>query len=113
MGASGDAGHFERLAELLADEWTAITFDRRGDGRSPRPAGWSTTSPDEQADDAAALLGALRLSPAAVFGSSSGANFALALVIRHPEAVWAAMLHEPVMTLLTDDPAATRGQRRR
>jgi pimeloyl-ACP methyl ester carboxylesterase len=109
MGASGDAGHFERLAELLADEFTVITYDRRGNGRSPRPAGWATTSPEEQADDAAALLGALGLAPAAVFGSSSGANFALALVIRHPAAVRAAMLHEPVMTSLTDDPAAVSG----
>jgi pimeloyl-ACP methyl ester carboxylesterase len=78
MGASGDAGHFERLAQLLADEFTVVTYDRRGNGRSPRPAGWTTTSPEEQADDAAALLDALGLAPAAVFGTSSGANFALA-----------------------------------
>lgn len=108
MGATGDCGHFDRLAELLADEYTVVGYDRRGNGRSPRPAGWATTSPDEQADDAAALLGALGLGPAAVFGTSSGANFALALVIRHPAAVRGAILHEPVMTSLTDDPAAVR-----
>ena len=56
MGATGDGGHFDRLADLLADEFTVMTYDRRGNGRSPAPAGWTTTSPEEQADDAAALL---------------------------------------------------------
>jgi pimeloyl-ACP methyl ester carboxylesterase len=109
MGATGDGGHFDQLARLLADEFTVVSYDRRGNGRSPRPPGWVTTSPEEQADDAAALLGALGLAPAAVFGTSSGANFALALTIRHPAAVRGALLHEPVMTALTDDPAAMRG----
>ena len=109
MGATGDGGHFDALANLLADEFTVISFDRRGNGRSPRPAGWVTTSPKEQADDAAALLAALGVGPAAAFGTSSGANFTLALVIHHPSAVRGAILHEPVMTSLTDDPAAVRG----
>ena len=54
MGATGDGGHFDTLADLLADEFTVITYDRRGNGRSPAPAGWTTTSAVEQADDAAA-----------------------------------------------------------
>jgi pimeloyl-ACP methyl ester carboxylesterase len=109
MGATGDGGHFDALADLLADEFTVISYDRRGNGRSPRPAGWVTTSPKEQADDAAALLAALGVGPAAAFGTSSGANFTLALIIHHPSAVRGAILHEPVMTSLTDDPAAVRG----
>jgi pimeloyl-ACP methyl ester carboxylesterase len=78
MGATGDGGHFDALAELLAEHFTVVTYDRRGNGRSPPPAGWRTTSPEEQADDAAALLDALGTGPAAVFGTSSGANFASA-----------------------------------
>lgn len=108
MGATGDGGHFDRLSGLLADEFTVVSYDRRGNGRSPRSAGWVTTSPEEQADDAAALLEALGLAPAAVFGTSSGAPFALALVVRHPAVVRGAPLHEPVMNLLTDDPAVVR-----
>ena len=77
MGATGDGGHFDAFADRLADEFTVITYDRRGNGRSPVPAGWQTTSPEEQADDAAALLDALAVGPAAVFGTSSGGNFAL------------------------------------
>src|SRR5204863_7993059 len=77
MGATGDAGHFEKVADLLADEFTVLSYDRRGNGRSPAPHGWTRTSVEEQADDAAALLDALGLVPAAVFGTSSGAVFTL------------------------------------
>ncbi len=109
MGATGDAGHFEAFADLLADEFTVVSYDRRGNGRSPRPQGWTTTSPREQADDAAALLAALDLAPAAVYGSSSGANFALCLLLSHPELVCGAVLHEPVLVRLYDDPSAAAG----
>jgi pimeloyl-ACP methyl ester carboxylesterase len=108
MGATGDGGHFDTLADLLADEFTVITYDRRGNGRSPAPAGWQTTSPEEQADDAAALLDALGVGPAAVFGSSSGGNFVLCLMVRHPGLVRGAILHEPGLYALVDDFHAVR-----
>ena len=106
MGFTGDAGHFETLAGALASEFTVISYDRRGNGRSPRPPGWAATRPEEQANDAAALLAALGLSPAAVFGTSAGANFALCLLIRHPETVSGAVLHETALVKLFDDPGA-------
>jgi pimeloyl-ACP methyl ester carboxylesterase len=108
IGATGDGGHFDAVADLLADEFTVISYDRRGNGRSPVPAGWRTTSPQEQADDAAALLDALAVGPVAVFGTSSGANFALCLLIRHSRAVRGAMLHEPALYALVDDFDAIR-----
>ena len=55
-GATGDAGHWTGVADVLADEYAVITYDRRGNSRSPRPPGWTSTTVDEQADDAAALL---------------------------------------------------------
>jgi pimeloyl-ACP methyl ester carboxylesterase len=64
---------------------------------------WQTTSAGEQADDAAALLGVLGVGPAAVFGTSSGGNFALWLLVRHREAVRGAVLHEPGLYALVDD----------
>ena len=94
-GATGDAGHFARVAELLAGEFTVVTYDRRGNSRSPRPAGWTTTSMDEQADDAAGLLRALDLAPAAVFGTSGGAVILLNLLLRHPDVLRGAIVHEP------------------
>jgi pimeloyl-ACP methyl ester carboxylesterase len=109
MGATGDGRHLEALADLLADEFTVIGYDRRGNGRSPVPPGWHTTSPEEQADDAAALLNALETGPAAVFGTSSGGNFALCLIVRHPRWVRGAVLHDPGLYALLDDFDAVRG----
>jgi pimeloyl-ACP methyl ester carboxylesterase len=108
MGATGDGGHFDAFADLLADEFTVVTYDRRGNGRSPVPAGWATTSPEEQADNAAALLDTLGVGPAAVFGTSSGGNFALCLLVCHPEAARGAILHEPALYALVDDFDAVR-----
>jgi pimeloyl-ACP methyl ester carboxylesterase len=97
MGATGDAGHFAMVADQLAGEFTVVTYDRRGNSRSSRPPGWDTTTAEEQADDAAGLLRALALAPAVVFGTSSGAICALSLLVRHPQLVHRAILHEPPM----------------
>ena len=109
MGATGDGGHFDAFADVLADEFTVVSYDRRGNGRSPVPAGWQTTSVEEQADDAAALLEALGTGPAAIFGTSAGGNFALCLLVRHPGWVRGAILHEPALYALVDDFDAVRG----
>jgi len=108
MGATGDAGLFTKVADLLSDEFTVITYDRRGTGRSPRPPNWTATSPEEQADDAAALLRALGVDGAAVFGSSSGGVFALCMLVRHPRLVRGCVLHEPTLARLYDDPDTLR-----
>lgn len=94
-GATGDADHFAGVVPLLADEFTLVTYDRRGNSRSSTA---TTTGPawmDEQADDAAAVLDALGLAPAAVFGTSGGAVIALHVLVRRPDVVRAAIIHEP------------------
>src|ERR1051326_851137 len=108
-GATGDARHFERVAEELANEFTAVTYDRRGNSRSPRPAGWNTTSTEEQADDAAALLTALGLTPAVIDGASGGAIIALNLLLRYPQMVRGAILHEPPMMSVMSHPEEVMG----
>lgn len=103
-GATGDAGHFSRVAELLAEEFTVVTYDRRGNSRSPRPPGWTRTSTDEQADDLAALIEALGVKPAAVCGTSGGAIITLNAVLRHESVVRGAILHEPPLASVLRDP---------
>jgi len=111
-GSTGDAGNFTPAAHMLADEFTVVTYDRRGNSRSPRPAGWTTTSVAEQADDAAGLIGSLGLSPAVVFGASAGGLIALDLMIRHPEVVRAGIVQEPSIFSVLPDPIAALAPRR-
>ena len=54
------------------------------------------------------MLDTLGLTPAVVFGTSSGGIFALAMLMHHPEAVRGAILHEPALFALFDDPGEAR-----
>jgi pimeloyl-ACP methyl ester carboxylesterase len=67
---------------------TAAPRDRLAGTRPPN---------DEQVDDAAALLSSVGFVPALVFGTSLGAIYSLDLLIRHPDAVRGAILHEPAL----------------
>jgi pimeloyl-ACP methyl ester carboxylesterase len=104
-GATGDAGHHAAVADVLADEFTVITYDRRGNSRSPRPEGWTRTSMPEQADDAVALLASIGCAPAAVFGTSGGAIIACCMLLRHPGALRGAILHEPPLAAVVPEAA--------
>jgi pimeloyl-ACP methyl ester carboxylesterase len=96
-GATGDAGHFDAVADALADRFRIVTYDRRGNSRSPKPPGWVATSVGEQAEDAAGLIEALGGAPLVVFGTSAGGAIAAELVLRRPEIVQGAILHEPLI----------------
>jgi pimeloyl-ACP methyl ester carboxylesterase len=111
-GSTGDAGNFTRAAELLADEFTVVTYDRRGNSRSPRPQGWRSTSVAEQADDAAGLIRALGLDPVSLFAASAGGLIGLDLAIRYPELLRGAVLQEPSLFTLLPDAAEVLAQRR-
>ncbi|HEU0023800.1 MAG TPA: alpha/beta hydrolase [Thermoleophilaceae bacterium] len=102
-GASGDAGHFARTSERLADEFTTVAYDRRGCSRSVELAEGESMSLAAQADDAAALLEELALVPAIVFGTSGGGDILLELIVRRPDVVGAAIVHEPALLALEDE----------
>jgi len=108
-GATGDSGHFQRVAEILSDEFTVVTYDRRANSRSPRPEGWESTSTEEQSDDAAGLIEASGSAPVAIFGNSAGAIIGLDLSIRRPELVRGAILHEPPMMAGMSNPEEMMG----
>jgi pimeloyl-ACP methyl ester carboxylesterase len=94
-GGSVDASHYAAVADRLADECRTVTFDRRANGRSPRPSGWYATTIAEQADDVAGLIEVLGLAPCAVWAGSLGGVVLLELLIRRPGLVSAAIVHEP------------------
>lgn len=108
-GATGDGGYLEPLAEALANEFTVVTYDRRGNSRSPRPEGWSQTSNEEQARDLVELLRALNLAPAVVFGNSGGAINALCAALEHEPFFSGALLHEPPLLSVLDHPEEVQG----
>ncbi|GGM18842.1 alpha/beta fold hydrolase [Dactylosporangium sucinum] len=105
-GGIYDAEGFAGLAEELAAERTVVTYDRRGNSRSPLAGPPAPQRVEEHADDAYRLLAAVGASedePADVFGNSSGATIALELAARHPEVLRAVVAHEPpVFELLPD-----------
>jgi pimeloyl-ACP methyl ester carboxylesterase len=95
-GATGDAGHWTGVAEVLSSTYTVVTYDRRGNSRSPRPPGWTATTVDEHADDAEALISGLHLAPVIVVGTSAAAGIVANLAIRHPSVLRGLIFHEPV-----------------
>jgi len=69
----------------FAGERTVIVFDQQGHGRTPDTS--REMSYEQFADDAAALLRALKVERADVMGYSQGGGVALQLALRHPTLV--------------------------
>ena len=104
-GMGGDAGFFSLLgAEDIDVGYTLVTYDRRGNSRSPRPSGWATTSIEEQADDAAALIETLGLERPVVFGNSLGGTITVNMLERHAHLLRGAIIHEPGLPSVHHDP---------
>ncbi|MEV3925976.1 alpha/beta hydrolase [Actinomadura coerulea] len=102
-GGIYDAAGYAGLADLLADRYTVVTYDRRGNSRSPIDGPPERQRVETHADDASRLLAEVADGPAHVFGNSSGAQIGLELAARHPGQVRALVAHEPpLLTLLPD-----------
>lgn len=102
---NGDATPFGPLADLLADRFTVITYDRRGFSRSPQehPSGGGRRRLADDVDDACRLLDEVAGEPGHVLGGSSGAIVALALLERHPDRVRTVVCHEPPLAAIMPD----------
>jgi pimeloyl-ACP methyl ester carboxylesterase len=108
-GGPADAGVFRRIAELLASDYTVVTYDPRGLSHSTLDAPIDDGRIVEIfADDVHRLLTATTKDPAYVFGSSGGAVIGLELAARHPEQVRLLVSHEPPSPTLMQDPARER-----
>jgi len=105
-GGVYDAGGYAPLAERLADRYTVVTYDRRGNSRSPLDGPPAPQQIEVHGDDAHRLLAATGVNsgePAHVFGNSSGAMIGLELTARHPEQVRTLVAHEPPLFELLPD----------
>ncbi|MGW1777690.1 alpha/beta fold hydrolase [Streptomyces sp. NPDC002143] len=107
-GAGGDAGYYTAVAEDLADAFTVITYDRRGNSRSGG-AGDGPMRLTQQAADARALIDGLAGGRALVFGNSAGAIIGLTLAAAHPEALAGLIAHEPPAVNVLPDGDPERG----
>jgi pimeloyl-ACP methyl ester carboxylesterase len=108
-GGGGDGGSYAAVAEILADEFTVITFDRRANARSTMNAP-QNFEVSQQSRDAAAVLRAAGVTSAFVFGNSSGAVIALDMAKTQPQAVRTVVAHEPPVARVLPD--GKRWQRR-
>ncbi|SNS61805.1 Pimeloyl-ACP methyl ester carboxylesterase [Asanoa hainanensis] len=81
---SGVADHrsWDRVAEVLAENYTVIRYDLRGFGGTPPP-----TAGFRHRDDLAALLDSLGVERTAVVGNSLGGYVSLEFATRWPERV--------------------------
>ena len=102
-GGEGDAGAFEPLATVLADHYTVITYDPRGNSRSRLTGPLGEQRIPEHARDAHLLLRALCREPAYLFGTSYGGMVVMDLLAARPEQVRAAVAHEPLLVELLPD----------
>lgn len=92
-GMCGHADVWADQAERLSDRYTCVRYDRRGHTRSARGRGPVSTA--VHADDAAALIEALQLSPCLLVSSSGGAVIGVDVAMRHGDRLRGAVLSEP------------------
>jgi len=104
-GGPMDADGFKEIAERLADSYTVVTYDCRGNSRSPTRGSWDELTVGLAADDAHRLLDVFGPGQAYVLGSSGGATYGLDLVARYPGRVRTLVAHEPPVSELLPDAA--------
>lgn len=100
-GMCGVGSVWAGQVDRLADEFTCVTYDRRGHGEST-DADVPHTVP-LHGDDFAALVTALGLRPVVYVGSSGGARIGVDVVLRRPDVLAGAVLSEPPVFSLDAD----------
>jgi pimeloyl-ACP methyl ester carboxylesterase len=99
-GAMEDAGYYSSAADILADKFTVVSYDRRCNSRSSGDRSVDMTIA-QQARDAASIIKAIGDGKALVVGRSGGAIIGLELAATMPEMIDFLIVHEaPVIELL-------------
>lgn len=104
-GGNGDSKLFVPLSAHMRDRYTVVRYDRRANARSTGDRKGEMDMA-QAGRDAAAVIQSVDLGPAFVFGSSAGANIALALTQDHPHRVRGLVDHEPPISDFLPQPAA-------
>jgi 3-oxoadipate enol-lactonase len=81
-GMSQSTLHWKSLGRALSERWRVVTYDARGQGKTP--VGELELTLERHADDLAALLEHLGVARAHLVGFSHGARVALAFANHHP-----------------------------
>jgi pimeloyl-ACP methyl ester carboxylesterase len=104
-GAMEDAGYYSSAADILADKFTVVSYDRRCNSRSSGDRSVDMTVA-QQARDAASVIRAMGDGKAVVVGRSGGAIIGLELATTMPEVIDFLIVYEaPVIEMLPMDDA--------
>jgi pimeloyl-ACP methyl ester carboxylesterase len=98
-GTGGTANTWDGQVERLAPYFRCVTYDRRGNLRSPL-GDIAQYDPAIHVQDAAELIRALSLAPCILVGSSGGAYIAFHVARNYPELLRGAVLAEPFIPSL-------------
>jgi pimeloyl-ACP methyl ester carboxylesterase len=99
-GAMEDAGYYSSAADILADKFTVVSYDRRCNSRSSGNRSVDMTVA-QQARDAASIINAMGGGKAVVIGRSGGAIIGLELAATMPEVIDFLIVYEaPVIQIL-------------
>ena len=99
-GAMEDADYYSSAADILADKFTVVSYDRRCNSRSSGDRSVDMTVA-QQARDAASIIKAMGDGTAVVVGRSGGAIIGLELATTMPEVIDFLIVYEaPVIEML-------------
>jgi pimeloyl-ACP methyl ester carboxylesterase len=103
-GGPGNADTLSSFASCLAQDYTVVSYDRRGYSRSHADDPPGPNGIPRHADDARRLIADLGPGTVTVFGTSFGALIALELAATAPAAISTLIVHEPPLgQLLASD----------
>ena len=104
-GAIADHRTWDPQRDPTAQKYRYIAFDQRYFGPAPWPDDGKHFSVATHANDLAAFLRQLDVSPVHLVGWSYGADVVLVLAVQHPALVRSLFLYEPAMTSFVTEPA--------
>jgi pimeloyl-ACP methyl ester carboxylesterase len=94
---TNDCQPFDRVSNILANEFTVLTFDMRGSVRSTLIGEPMHITPKMLASDVAGIIKELKLGQASIYGCSSGGQAVLAVGKYYPEVARNLLIHEAAL----------------